>query len=69
MNVGSVSNPYSNISTQSLQRSPEAAEAKKGGPDHDGDSDDQGAAAVSSAPASTVNASGQALGQVINVVA
>ena len=69
MNVGSVSNTYSNISSQSLQRAPEAAEAKKGGPDHDGDSDDQGVAAVRSAPAPTVNATGQKLGQVINEVA
>ena len=66
MNVGSVSNTYSNISSQSLQRAPEAAEAKKGGPDHDGDSDDQGVAVVRSAP---VNATGQKLGQVINEVA
>ena len=54
---------------QSMQKSPEAAEVKKAGGDHDGDADDGGVKAVKAAPAPTVNTSGQKLGQLINVAA
>ncbi len=64
MNVGSVN---SSAATQISQRTAEAAETKKAGPDHDGDSDDRSAASVKAAPAASVNTNGQTVGQVINV--
>jgi hypothetical protein len=64
-----VSSAGSTMSMQSPQRKPEAAEVRQAGGDHDGDADDGGAKAVRSAPAPTVNTSGQKLGQVINVTA
>ncbi|MBI3524225.1 MAG: hypothetical protein HY066_06805 [Betaproteobacteria bacterium] len=69
MNIGSVGSSYSGLTTQASQRTPEAAEVHKGGRDNDGDSDDGGVKAVKAAPAPTVNASGQKIGQVINVSA
>ena len=68
MNVSSVGSPYSNLQTQAVQRTPEAAEVK-GAKDNDGDSDDGGAKAVKAAPAPTVNMNGQKIGQHINVTA
>ena len=64
-----VSAAGSTLSMQSMQKSPEAAEVKKAGGDHDGDADDGGVKAVKAAPAPTVNTSGQKLGQLINVAA
>jgi hypothetical protein len=69
MNISSVGNSYSSLQTQATQRSPEAAEVQKAGPDKDGDSDDGGAKAVQAAPAPTVNLKGQKLGQIINISA
>ena len=68
MSVGSIGSSYGNVQTQSTQPKAEAAEVQQGGGDHDGDSDDNGAKAVSS-PKPTVNIDGQKLGQVINAVA
>ena len=69
MDVGSVGTAYNSLTTQATQRSPESAEVQKAGRDNDGDSDDGGAKAAQTAPAPTVNLSGQKLGQVINVKA
>jgi hypothetical protein len=69
MSVGSVSGAYGTFSTRSLQQAPEAAEVQQGGRDNDGDSDDGGSSAVNAALAPTVNASGQTIGQIINVTA
>ena len=66
MNVSSISNTYSNFSTQAIQRTPEAAEVQKNGRDNDGDADDGGANTVK-AVQPTVNTSGQTIGQLINV--
>lgn len=60
---------YSNLQTQAVQRTPEAAEVKKAGGDNDGDSDDGGSRAATASPASTVNLSGQKIGQLLNVTA
>ena len=68
MSIGSVGSASSATYTQAVQRQPEAAEAKKAGPDQDGDSDDAGNK-VQSAPAPTTNANGQIIGQHINVTA
>ena len=62
MNIGTVS---SAISSQSLQRQPEAAEVK-GRPENDGDADD-GTKSVRKTP--TVNTSGQSVGNLINETA
>jgi len=63
----------SSISSNAMQgalRTPEAAEVKKAGPDHDGDADDHGGAkAAGSAAGPTVNTQGQTVGQKINVKA
>jgi hypothetical protein len=69
MNISSVGNSYSSLQTQATQRSPEAAEVKKAGPDNDRDSDDGGAKAAQAAPAPTVNLTGQKVGQIINTAA
>lgn len=68
MSIGSVGGASSATYTQAVQRQPEATEAKKAGPDRDGDSDD-GGKKVQSAPAPTTNANGQVIGQRINVTA
>lgn len=68
MSIGSVGSASSAPYTQAVQRQPEAAEAKKAGPDQDGDADD-GGKKVQSTPAPTTNASGQIIGQHINVTA
>ncbi|MQY51884.1 hypothetical protein HCX48_04390 [Rhodocyclus tenuis] len=67
MNIASTSAAYGTAATPVAQRSAEAAEVQKRGPDHDRDADD--ATAAVSAPAPTVNSSGQKVGQVINVTA
>ena len=55
-----------NTVPQPVAQKPEALEARRSGPDHDGDSDDRaGAAAVKP----TVNTSGQLLGQLVNAKA
>jgi hypothetical protein len=64
-----VSSAGSTIPMQNLQRTPEAAEVRQAGGDHDGDADDGGAKAAQAAPAPTVNSRGQPLGQRINVAA
>jgi hypothetical protein len=69
MNVDSVGSSYSSLQTQAVQRTPEAAEVKKAGPDQDGDSDDSSVKAAQAAPAPTVNLNGQKIGQIINVSA
>jgi hypothetical protein len=46
-----------------VQRRTESAEINTGGRDHDGDADD------GAAPRATFNASGQKLGQIVNVKA
>jgi hypothetical protein len=69
MNVNSVGSTYNTPQTQTVQRTPEAAEVKKGGRDNDGDSDDGGAKAVQAPPAPTVNLNGQKLGQIISISA
>ena len=69
MNVSSVGSTFSTLQTQALQRTPEAAEVQKAGPDHDGDADDGGAKAAQPPAAPTVNMNGQRTGQVIHVVA
>lgn len=53
------------------QRTPEAAEVKKGGRDNDGDADDGDSGKVQPppAPAPAVNMNGQTVGQIINVKA
>jgi hypothetical protein len=71
MNIGSVSSAYGAYPTQSLQRTPEAAEVGKSGRENDGDPDD-GSGSVSAAPstpAPSVNMNGQKVGQIINVSA
>ncbi len=60
MTVNAISGSAVAAPTAALQRNPEAAEV---GPDHDGDADDR------SVVRSTVNASGQKLGQIVNVKA
>ncbi len=65
MSVGSISN---SSPPQAVQSTPESAEPKKAGPDHDGDKDDQGAKAAAPAGPS-VNLQGQVVGQQINVKA
>ena len=68
MSISAISS--SNVSAQVLQRSSEAGEVGKAGPDHDGDADDgAGAKAVKAAPAPTVNSTGQTVGQLISVKA
>ena len=69
MSVGSVSGVSGNIPPTALQSTPETAEAKKGGRDNDGDSDDGGARAVKAPPSPNVNLNGQKVGQTINVTA
>ena len=69
MGIGNVSGVSGNAVAKALQSTPEAAEVTKGGRDNDGDADDAGASAVASTPSTTVNMSGQKLGQVINVKA
>jgi len=69
MSVGSVGNSPSAVATQSLQRSPEASEAKQAGGDNDGDSDDGGVKTVASKPVPTVNGSGQTIGQFVSTKA
>ncbi len=69
MNIGSVGSSQGTTSTQALQRKSEAAEAKKSGPDNDGDADDGGAKKVQSSPTPSVNINGQKVGQVIDVKA
>ena len=70
MSVSSVSGSNVSTSTQALQRTPEAAEVKKAGPDRDGDGDDHGASKSVKPPATvTVNTTGQKVGQVISVTA
>lgn len=68
MSIGSVGSASSAAYTQAVQRQPEATEAKKAGPDLDGDADD-GSSTVQPAPTPTTNASGQVIGQHINVTA
>lgn len=68
MSVSSVGGAASASYNQAVQRQPEATEAKKAGPDRDGDADD-GSSKVQTAPAPTTNASGQVIGQRINVTA
>ncbi|MCW8809223.1 MAG: hypothetical protein OQK79_14105 [Rhodanobacter sp.] len=64
MNIASIG---SGTPLHSPIRTPEAAEV---GADHDGDGDDSAkVAAAPPAPAPTVNASGQTIGQTINVKA
>jgi len=67
MNIGSINGGYSPYA-QTVQRQPEAAEAKTAGRDNDGDADDGGAKALQ-APAATVNTSGQTVGQIISTSA
>jgi len=69
MSVGSVSGVSGNTPPPALQSTPEAAEAKKGGRDNDGDSDDGGVRAVKTPPSPSVNLNGQNVGQTINVTA
>jgi hypothetical protein len=70
MNVSSVGNAFSNLQTQAIQRTPEAAEVKQAGPDNDGDADDGGSAkAAKPAAAPSVNMNGQKIGQLIHVSA
>jgi len=64
MNVGSATSTY----TPTTVRTPEAAEVK-GARDNDGDSDDSSIKTSPSPLSSTVNMSGQKIGQVINVQA
>jgi hypothetical protein len=65
MNVSSTGAAARSYPTQSTQRSQEAGEVKKAGPDHDGDADDGGAQAMAAKPSTNLN--GQALGQIVNV--
>lgn len=69
MDASSISNAYRSYSPQTAQRIPEAAEIQKSGRDNDGDADDRGAPSVQSAPAPTVNTSGQQIGRLINIAA
>lgn len=69
MNIGSVVGSYSQLQSQAIQRKPEAAEVRQGSSDKDGDSDDAAANAVPAADASTVNMSGQKIGQLVNITA
>jgi len=69
MNVSSVGSTYGSLQSQAVQRTPEAAEVKKAGPDNDGDSDDSGTKAAQAAPAPTVNLNGQKIGQILSVSA
>ncbi len=65
MNVTSIgSSPI----TQAVQQV-QAAQVPKAGGDSDGDSDGSGAKAAQATPASTVNLTGQKIGQIINVAA
>lgn len=66
MNVSATSGASSAYPVQAAQRSGEAAEAKRAGPDHDGDADDVAKAAASKP---SVNINGQKLGQVVNLTA
>ena len=68
MSVGSVSSVSAPLQSQAVQRTPEAAEASKGGRDNDGDKDDGGVKAVSQ-PSASVNLNGQKIGQLINGLA
>jgi hypothetical protein len=52
-----------------IPRSPEASEVQKAGADHDGDADDGASKTAKAAPAPVVNATGQRLGQIVNVQA
>ena len=56
----------SNIPSPQAIQKPEALETKRAGPDHDGDSDDRGAA---SSVRPTTNTSGQPLGLMVNATA
>ncbi|MDH2435034.1 hypothetical protein QCD60_21095 [Pokkaliibacter sp. MBI-7] len=69
MNINSVSGGADYYGPQSLQSKPESAEPKTAGPDRDGDSDDKAVAASSGSSAPTTNASGQTIGQILNVTA
>lgn len=69
MNIGSVSSAYGALPTQSLQRTPEAAEVVKRGRDNDGDADDGSVKAAPSTASPSVNLNGQKVGQIINVSA
>lgn len=69
MNIGSINSSYGAFSSQSVQRTPEAAELKKSGPGKDGDTDDSAAKAVQASPSPSVNTNGQMVGQIINVAA
>ncbi len=69
MNIHSVGSTYGQFLTQTIQRAPEAGEIREAGRDNDGDSGDKGVRAVAAPPSSTVNSSGQRVGQVINAVA
>ncbi len=62
MSVSPIAKPAAPVHTAPVQRNSEATESKVGG-DHDGDSDD------ASVSRPTVNASGQKLGQMVNVKA
>lgn len=69
MTVVSVGGTNGNFTPQAVQRTPEAAEVRKAGGDHDGDADDGGTTAVKTAPAPSVNLNGQTVGQHIDVSA
>jgi len=64
--MSAISSVASSTGAQPIAPKPEALEAKSAGPDHDGDSDDSGAAA---AVKPTTNTLGQALGQLVNAKA
>lgn len=68
MNIGSIGGSAHAYAMQAGSRLPESAEPQKAGPDHDGDADD-GASRVQASASSTVNMSGQKLGQLIHVSA
>lgn len=70
MNISSLNSSYASSATQLLQRQPEAAEARKSGPDNDRDSDESSRAnAAPAAAAPTVNLDGQAVGRLLNTTA
>ena len=70
MDVNSVNNTFISTSTQGPQRTPEAAEGGKAGPDRDGDADDGGGIKSATAPApANVNLQGQKIGQAVDVKA
>lgn len=65
----SISSVGSGASAQPPRPTAEASEIQKGGRDHDGDSDDGGAQAVKSTPTTTVNTTGQKIGQILSTAA